>query len=149
MPGKNTADHLTGHELSRQAHEHFQHAHQRTEEAAVGHGVATFGHDDIAALAYELWQTRGCPNGSPEEDWFHAAEVLRSRTENGFEIREEKTDPSTNDQIKGKLHELKGKVREKAGQVTNDPNLEAEGQAEKVAGKVRKKVGQIEKVFEK
>jgi Protein of unknown function (DUF2934) len=92
MPGKNTADHLTGPELSRQAHEHFQHAHQRNEEPAVGHGVATFGHDDIAALAYELWQTRGRPNGSPEEDWFHAEEVLRSRTENGFETIEEKTD---------------------------------------------------------
>jgi len=92
MAGKNTADHLTGHELSRQAHEHFQHAPQHTEEAVVGHGIATFGHHDIEALAYELWQARGCPNGSPEEDWFHAAEVLRSRTENSFEIREEKTD---------------------------------------------------------
>ncbi|MGD0435778.1 MAG: DUF2934 domain-containing protein [Bryobacteraceae bacterium] len=40
--------------------------------------MATFGHDEIAALAYELWQARGCPDGSPEEDWFHAAEALRS-----------------------------------------------------------------------
>jgi hypothetical protein len=29
--------------------------------------------------------------------------------------------PSTNDQIKGKLHELKGKTKEKAGQLTNNP----------------------------
>jgi uncharacterized protein YjbJ (UPF0337 family) len=57
--------------------------------------------------------------------------------------------PSTEDQIKGKLHEMKGKVKEKAGQVTNNPNLVAEGQDEKLAGKVQKKVGQIEKVFEK
>ena len=57
--------------------------------------------------------------------------------------------PSTNDQIKGELHELTGTVKEKAGQVTNDSNLEAEGQAEKIAGKVQKKVGQIETVFEK
>jgi Protein of unknown function (DUF2934) len=42
-------------------------------------GIATFGHADISALAYELWQARGCPDGSPEEDWFHAAEALRSR----------------------------------------------------------------------
>jgi uncharacterized protein YjbJ (UPF0337 family) len=56
--------------------------------------------------------------------------------------------PSTKDQIQGKLHELKGKVKEKAGQATNDPDLTAEGQAEKIAGKVQKKVGQIEKVFE-
>jgi uncharacterized protein YjbJ (UPF0337 family) len=57
--------------------------------------------------------------------------------------------PGTKDQFQGKLHELKGKAKEKAGQVTNNPNLEAEGQAEKLAGKVQKKVGQIEKVLEK
>lgn len=57
--------------------------------------------------------------------------------------------PSTADQIKGKLHEVKGGTKEKAGQLTNDPNLEAEGQAEKVTGKVQKKIGQIEKIFEK
>jgi uncharacterized protein YjbJ (UPF0337 family) len=57
--------------------------------------------------------------------------------------------PSTKDQVQGDLHELKGKVKEKAGQVTNNPNLEAEGQAEKIAGKVQKKVGQVEKLLEK
>ena len=31
---------------------------------------------------------------------------------------------STKDQIKGKFHEVKGKVKEKAGQVINDPDLE-------------------------
>lgn len=49
---------------------------------------------------------------------------------------------STKDQIKGKFHETKGKVKEKAGRATRDPNLEAEGQA-----KSRRK--QIERVFEK
>jgi uncharacterized protein YjbJ (UPF0337 family) len=57
--------------------------------------------------------------------------------------------PSTIDQIQGKLHELKGKAKEKAGQVTNNPDLAAEGQGEKVAGIVQKKIGQVEKVFEK
>ena len=57
--------------------------------------------------------------------------------------------PSTKDEIKGSFHELKGKVKEKAGQVTNNPNLADEGHAEKIAGKVQKKVGQIEKVLEK
>ena len=92
MAGKNIADHLTGHELSRHAQEHSQDIRQRTQAPTTGHGIATFGHDDIAALAYELWQARGCPNGSPEEDWFHAAEELRSRTRNVFERREEETD---------------------------------------------------------
>ena len=57
--------------------------------------------------------------------------------------------PSTTDQIKGVLHEVKGAAKEKVGQVVSDPDLEAEGQAEKIAGKVQKKVGQIEKVLEK
>ena len=33
----------------------------------------------IATLAYRLWQERGCPIGSPEEDWFQAESELRSR----------------------------------------------------------------------
>jgi hypothetical protein len=37
------------------------------------------GEQDIAAIAYELWQARGCPDGSPQEDWFQAVELLRSR----------------------------------------------------------------------
>jgi uncharacterized protein YjbJ (UPF0337 family) len=57
--------------------------------------------------------------------------------------------PSTQDQTEGKLHELKGKVKEKVGQVTNNPKLAAEGHDERLAGKVQKKVGQIEQVFEK
>jgi hypothetical protein len=30
----------------------------------------------IAALAYQLWQARGCPAGSPEADWFQAEQKL-------------------------------------------------------------------------
>lgn len=72
-------DHLTAHEDSRQALEHSQDAHQHTQPATAGHGITAFKHADIAALAYELWQARGCPDGSPEEDWFRAAAALRSR----------------------------------------------------------------------
>jgi hypothetical protein len=45
------------------------------------HGIATFGHEEIAALAHTLWQARGCPEGSSEEDWFQAAHQLRARGE--------------------------------------------------------------------
>jgi hypothetical protein len=72
-------DHLTGHEHSRRALEHSQEAHQHTQTTAGNHGIHAFGHQEIAALAYELWKARGCPEGSSEEDWFHAAEELRSR----------------------------------------------------------------------
>ena len=44
---------------------------------------------------------------------------------------------------------MKGKIKETAGRVTNNPNLKAKGNAEKNTGKVEKKIGQIEKVFEK
>jgi uncharacterized protein YjbJ (UPF0337 family) len=57
------------------------------------------------------------------------------------------TKPSTKDQLEGNLHDLKGKVKQKAGQIANDPNLEAEGEAEKIAGKIQKKIGQVEKVL--
>lgn len=56
---------------------------------------------------------------------------------------------STKDQVEGAVHETKGKLKEKAGQIANDPDLEAEGQGEKIAGKIQKKIGQVEKVFEK
>ena len=32
--------------------------------------------EKIAALAYELWQGRGCPEGTPEEDWFRAEQEI-------------------------------------------------------------------------
>jgi uncharacterized protein YjbJ (UPF0337 family) len=56
---------------------------------------------------------------------------------------------STRDQVKGKLHEAKGKVKEEVGKATNNPNLMGEGQDEKLGGKIQKKIGQIEKVLEK
>ena len=57
--------------------------------------------------------------------------------------------PSTKDQVEGKFHEVKGKVKEKAGQAAGNPYVEADGQTENLAGKIQKKAGQVEKVFEK
>jgi uncharacterized protein YjbJ (UPF0337 family) len=57
--------------------------------------------------------------------------------------------PSSKDQIQGKFHEVKGKAKQAAGQVTDNPKLQAEGQAEKLTGKLQKKVGQVEKVLGK
>src|ERR1035437_3831703 len=69
-------DHLTGHENSRQALEHsnkaYLQAQQEHQGNANGHGAHITAHEatqhDIAALAHEFWQARGCPEGSPEED---------------------------------------------------------------------------------
>jgi uncharacterized protein YjbJ (UPF0337 family) len=60
-----------------------------------------------------------------------------------------KMKPSTKNEIAGKLHEVKGSIRQKAGQLTNEPDLEGKGIGERVAGKIQKKVGELEKVFEK
>ncbi len=57
--------------------------------------------------------------------------------------------PSTENEIAGKVHEVKGKIKAKVGQLTNDPDLEAEGIGEKIAGTVQKKIGQVQKIVEK
>jgi hypothetical protein len=80
-------DHMTGHESSRQDLEHSnkgylhsQEEHEKTRKEHAANGVAPEAREqEIAALAYALWQGRSCPEGSPQEDWFHAAEQLRSR----------------------------------------------------------------------
>jgi uncharacterized protein YjbJ (UPF0337 family) len=53
--------------------------------------------------------------------------------------------PSTEDKATGKLHEVKEKIKEEVGKVTNDPNLEISGDAEKKAGKVQQWIGRAEK----
>jgi uncharacterized protein YjbJ (UPF0337 family) len=52
---------------------------------------------------------------------------------------------STKREITGNLHEVKGTIKEKVGQVTNNPDLEARGKAEHNKGVIEKKAAQIEK----
>lgn len=56
---------------------------------------------------------------------------------------------STKDKIEGNLDQAVGTVKEKAGQATNNPDLQDRGTAQKISGKVQDKVGDIKKVFEK
>ena len=56
---------------------------------------------------------------------------------------------STKDRIKGAVNETSGKIKEKIGGATKDPNLQDQGTGEKVKGKVQGKIGDIKKVFEK
>ena len=56
---------------------------------------------------------------------------------------------SAKDRAEGTFHELKGKAKEIAGKVTDNPKLEAEGAGEKIAGKVQEKIGQVKKVLGK
>ena len=50
-----------------------------TQSARIGRPTAE-NHEGIAALAHALWQARGCPNGSTEEDWFQAKQKLAERS---------------------------------------------------------------------
>jgi uncharacterized protein YjbJ (UPF0337 family) len=56
---------------------------------------------------------------------------------------------STKDQVEGKIHEVKGTIKEIAGILSDNPKLEGEGSGEKIAGKVQGKIGQVEKVLGK
>jgi uncharacterized protein YjbJ (UPF0337 family) len=53
--------------------------------------------------------------------------------------------PSTENRTEGKLHEVKGKIKEGIGKATNKPDLEDSGNVEKNAGKVQGWIGRAEK----
>lgn len=44
-------------------------------ESAASRSISE--HQQIALQAYFYWQARGCPLGSPDEDWFAAEAALR------------------------------------------------------------------------
>jgi uncharacterized protein YjbJ (UPF0337 family) len=54
---------------------------------------------------------------------------------------------SMKDKVKGTFHEAKGKVKEMAGEITDNPKLEVKGRAENIVGKVQEKIGQVKKVL--
>jgi uncharacterized protein YjbJ (UPF0337 family) len=56
---------------------------------------------------------------------------------------------SVRDKAEGTFHEVKGKVKEVAGKLTDNPEFEAEGTDEKIAGKVQEKIGRVKKVLGK
>jgi uncharacterized protein YjbJ (UPF0337 family) len=56
--------------------------------------------------------------------------------------RPTKEDNVDKDEIKGKLEQAEGYVKEKAGEMTGNEDLEAEGEADKAAGSVREGYGE-------
>jgi uncharacterized protein YjbJ (UPF0337 family) len=55
---------------------------------------------------------------------------------------------STENQIKGKGREMKGRIKAGVGEMTGNADMESRGRAEKTAGKLQKKAGDIQQVFE-
>lgn len=53
------------------------------------------------------------------------------------------------DQAEGRFHRVKGEIKEIAGKLGMNPELEAEGRGEKLAGRVQEKIGQVKKVLGK
>jgi Protein of unknown function (DUF2934) len=47
--------------------------------AADAVGVTVVNPEEVCQLAYSYWQARGCPDSSPEEDWFRAERELNGR----------------------------------------------------------------------
>ena len=76
-------DHRKGHENSSQALEYPQeagiHSDLPSQDSASGNDDPGFGREDVAILAHGLWEARGCPVGSPDDDWFRATQQLRVR----------------------------------------------------------------------
>ena len=55
----------------------------------------------------------------------------------------------TQDQAEGMFHKAKGKLKEVAGKLGKNSELEAEGKGENIGGKVQEKIGQVKKVLGK
>lgn len=67
----------------------FHNSKERTRIAGNGGGGVAIAepaqssdHEDqeeVARLAYSYWLARGCPEGSPEEDWLRAEQEVRQQ----------------------------------------------------------------------
>ena len=56
---------------------------------------------------------------------------------------------SMKDKVKGTFLKTKGDVKIAAGEITDNPKLQASGYADKMAGKTQEKIGQVKQVFGK
>jgi uncharacterized protein YjbJ (UPF0337 family) len=56
---------------------------------------------------------------------------------------------STKDNAEGKMHQVKGKIKETVGKAVGNNDLEAEGKIEKLGGKVQENLGKVEKIVGK
>ncbi len=56
---------------------------------------------------------------------------------------------STKDKAEGKMHQVKGSIKEGIGSAVDDHQLEFEGKAEKYKGIIQEKIGSVEKILEK
>jgi uncharacterized protein YjbJ (UPF0337 family) len=55
------------------------------------------------------------------------------------------TEKGEDNKVAGKGKELKGRIKDAVGGLTNDPGLQAEGKVDKVKGKIQDKVGDVQR----
>ncbi len=56
---------------------------------------------------------------------------------------------SKRDNAEGKMHQVKGTIKEVAGRMVGNKDLEGEGKDENTKGKIQEKLGEIKKVMDK
>jgi uncharacterized protein YjbJ (UPF0337 family) len=56
---------------------------------------------------------------------------------------------SLRDKVEGKMHWVKGKIKEVIGKAVNNPDLEAKGNKEILSGAMQKKVGAVKRAVGK
>jgi len=81
------------------------------------------------------------------KDWGWREKGYKQSKRNPKDTRRNTTKSSIRDKAEGTFHEVKGKIKEVAGDLSDNSKLEAEGTAEKIAGKVQEKIGQVKKVW--
>jgi uncharacterized protein YjbJ (UPF0337 family) len=56
---------------------------------------------------------------------------------------------STKDNAEGKMHQMKGTIKETVGKAVGNRDLEAEGKSENLHGEVQEKIGEVKKILGK
>jgi uncharacterized protein YjbJ (UPF0337 family) len=56
---------------------------------------------------------------------------------------------SIREKTEGKFHQMKGKVKQVAGKISDNTKLETEGTIEKISGKFQENIGKVKKVWGK
>jgi uncharacterized protein YjbJ (UPF0337 family) len=73
---------------------------------------------------------------------------VRSRSRDGIQ-HQSRSKRMNNDQLKGKLKQMRGEIKRKWGQITDDDLTQAEGDIEKLVGKIQERTGERRAAIEK
>lgn len=65
--------------------------------------------------------------------------------EDGMSDERTTREKGTENKLRGKGKQVKGRVKDAAGGLTNDPELQAEGKLDKAKGKIQEKVGDVQR----